>query len=78
MDGKEDGKHLDYMLGVSVILEMKVSERADSSEQQEVWLLQNGRLDSDTSPLVELNVLPEVSMMSLPKLSVKSVSGCAV
>lgn len=62
MRGEE--KHLDYIPGVSITLEMEVAKRADSSQQQEVRLPQNDSVDSETNPLMELNVLPEVNMMN--------------
>lgn len=34
--------------------------------------------DSETSHLMELNILPEVNIMSLPKLSVASTNDCVV
>lgn len=45
-------KHLDYISGVSITLEMEVAKGADSSVQQEVQLLQNDSVDSETNPLM--------------------------
>jgi len=64
---------LDCLPGVSITLEMEVADRADSSVQQGVLLLQNDSADGETNPLMELSVLPEVSMMSLPTLNMASI-----
>lgn len=77
VERRGEEKHLDYIPGVSITLEMEVAKRADSSVQQEVRLLQNDSVDSETNPLMELNVLPEVNMMSLPTLNMASISVCA-
>lgn len=48
MRGEE--KHLNYVPGVSITLEMKVAKRADSSLQQELQLPLTPSVDSETSP----------------------------
>lgn len=45
-------RHLDYISGVSITLEMEVAKGADSSVQQEVQLLRNDSVDSETNPLM--------------------------
>lgn len=45
-------RHLDYISGVSITLEMEVAKGADSSVQQEVQLLQNDSVDNETNPLM--------------------------
>ena len=58
MEMRGEKKHLDYIPGVSITLEMEVAKGADSSEQHEVRLPQNDSVDSETNSLMELNVLP--------------------
>lgn len=71
---------MDYIPGVNIILEMEVAKRADSCVQQGVQLLQNDSVDSETYPLMALNVspTPEVNMEHLPTLNVTSIIDCEV
>lgn len=76
MRGEE--KHLDYIPGVGITLEMEVAKRADSSVRQGVQLPQNDSVDSEAGPLMELNILSEVNMVSLPTLNMASIIDCVV
>lgn len=69
---------MDYIPGVDITLEMEVAKRVDSSVQQGVQLLQNDSADSETGPLMELDVLSEVNMVSLPTLNMASIIDCVV
>lgn len=80
VETRGEEKHLDYIPGVSITLEMEVAKRADSCLQQGVRLLQNDSVDSETYLLMELNVspTPEVNMEHLPTLNMASIFDCKV
>lgn len=71
-------KHLDFIPGVGITLGMEVAKRADSSVTRGVQQLQNDLVCSETNPLMELNIVPEVNMVSLPMLNMASINDCIV
>ncbi len=78
MEMRGEEKHSDYIPGVGITLEMEVAKGADSCVQQEVQLLQNDSVDSETNPLMEMNIPTEVNTASLPKLNMSSITDCGV